>query len=35
MGLSLAVLGLELYLAWAYRRAFAPLLTARAAVAGR
>jgi uncharacterized membrane protein YphA (DoxX/SURF4 family) len=29
MGLSLAVLGLELYLAWVYRRAYAPLLSAK------
>jgi uncharacterized membrane protein YphA (DoxX/SURF4 family) len=29
LGLSLAVLGLELYLAWVYRRAFAPLLSAK------
>jgi uncharacterized membrane protein YphA (DoxX/SURF4 family) len=35
MGLALAVLGLELYLAWAHRQAFAPLLEARAPVAGR
>jgi len=30
-GLSVVILALELYLAWAYRRAFAPLLTPRAA----
>jgi hypothetical protein len=29
-GLSVVLLGLELYLAWAYRSAFAPLLVARA-----
>ena len=28
-GLSLVVLGLELYLAWVYRRAYAPLLSAK------
>jgi uncharacterized membrane protein YphA (DoxX/SURF4 family) len=29
IGLSLVLAGLELYLAWVYRAAFAPLLTAR------
>ena len=31
-GLSLVLLGLELYLAWVYRRAYAPLLSARFAM---
>jgi hypothetical protein len=31
IGLALVVLSLELYLAWAYRRSFAPMLTAQAA----
>jgi hypothetical protein len=31
-GLALLLLALELYLAWAYRRAFAPMLAARAKV---
>lgn len=30
LGMAFAVLAIELYLAWAYRRAYAPLLTARA-----
>jgi uncharacterized membrane protein YphA (DoxX/SURF4 family) len=34
-GLSLVLLGLEVYLAWAYRQAFAPLLVARAEPARR
>jgi uncharacterized membrane protein YphA (DoxX/SURF4 family) len=34
-GFSLLLVGLELYLAWAYRQAFAPLLAARAQPAGR
>jgi uncharacterized membrane protein YphA (DoxX/SURF4 family) len=34
LGLTWVVLALELYLAWVYRRAFAPLLAARAVPAG-
>lgn len=30
IGIALLVLSLELYLAWAYRRSFAPMLTAQA-----
>jgi uncharacterized membrane protein YphA (DoxX/SURF4 family) len=33
-GMALVILALELYLAWAYRRAYAPLLTARATLGG-
>jgi uncharacterized membrane protein YphA (DoxX/SURF4 family) len=34
-GLSLVLVGLELYLAWAYRRAYAPLLEPRTTPTGR
>jgi hypothetical protein len=34
-GLSVVLLGLELFLAWAYRQAYAPLLAARSAPMGR
>jgi uncharacterized membrane protein YphA (DoxX/SURF4 family) len=34
-GLSIVILALQLYLAWVYRRAYAPLLTARTEVVTR